>query len=72
MTLTNDEIVSLIEGYEKESKALREEAIRISWYMRGGINYGDAMMLSQEEREFIGSLIKENLEVTKKSGIPFF
>lgn len=72
MTLTNDEIVSLIEGYEKESKALREEAIRISWYMRGGINYSDAMMLSQEEREFIGSLIKENLEVTKKSGIPFF
>jgi len=72
LTLTNDQIISLIDGYEKESKALRDEAIRISWYMRGGIGYDDAMMLNQQEREFIGSLIKENLEVTKKSGIPFF
>jgi hypothetical protein len=72
LTLTNDQIVGLIEGYEKESKALRDEAIRISWYMRGGIGYDDAMMLSSEEREIIGKLIKENLEVTKKSGIPFF
>lgn len=72
MTLTNDQIISLIEGYEKESKALKDEAIRISWYMRGGVTYDDAMMLTMEEREIIGKLIKENLEVTKKSGMPFF
>lgn len=72
MTLTNDQIVGLIEGYEKESKALRDEAIRISWYMRGGISYDDAMMLTIQERDIVGKLIKENLDVTKKSGMPFF
>ena len=72
MTLTNDQIISLIESYEKESKALKDEAIRISWYMRGGISYDDAMMLTSQDRDLVGKLIKENLEVTKKSGMPFF
>lgn len=72
MTLDDKDIVKLIDGYEKESKAYREEAIRFCWYMRGGINYDDAMLLSAEERDIIGKLIKENLKVTKESGLPFF
>ena len=44
----------------------------MSWYMRGGLSYDDAMYLSQSERELIGELIKENMEVTKKSGLNFF
>ena len=72
MTLSNEAVVRMIEGYEKESRAYKEEAIRISWYMRGGISYDDAMMLSYFERETIGNLIKENIETTKKSGLPFF
>lgn len=72
MTLTDEQIVGLIKDQEKESKALKDETIRISWYMRGGISYDDAMMLSTEERKIIEKLIKENLDVTKKSGIPFF
>lgn len=42
------------------------------WYMRGGLSYDDSMMLSQLERELIGKLIKDNLETTKKSKLPFF
>lgn len=72
MTLTNDEIVKLIEGYEKESRALKDEALRMCWFMRGGISYDDAMMLSSTERELINSIIKENMEITKKSGLNFF
>lgn len=41
------------------------------WYMRG-LSYNEAMMMSYEERELIGEIIKENLETTKKSGLPFF
>jgi hypothetical protein len=37
-----------------------------------GMNYWDAIMLSWEERQLVGELIKENLETTKKSGLPFF
>jgi hypothetical protein len=40
--------------------------------MRGGLSYDDSMMLSQLERELIGKLIKDNLETTKKSKLPFF
>lgn len=42
------------------------------WYMRGGLSYDDSMMLSQTERELIGQMIKDNLETTKKSKMPFF
>ena len=72
MTLNNEGLVKLIEGFERESKAFREEALRLSWYMRGGLSYDDAMMLSFQEREIISGIIKDNMEVTKKSGLAFF
>lgn len=37
-----------------------------------GLSYNEAMMMSAEERELVGEIIKENLETTKKSGLPFF
>lgn len=72
MTLSNDDIVNLINGYEKESKALKEEALRLCWYMRGGLTYDEAMQLSQDERDIISKIIKDNIEITKKSGLNFF
>lgn len=72
MALTNEEIVGWLDQLDRESKALQKELIQISWYMRGGIPYDDAMFLSAEERRIIYDLIKENMETTKKSGLPFF
>jgi len=40
--------------------------------MRGGLSYNEGMALSYTEREQIAQLIKENLETTKKSGLPYF
>jgi hypothetical protein len=37
-----------------------------------GMSYNEAMMLSHEERNLISDIIKDNLETTKKSGLPFF
>jgi len=37
-----------------------------------GMSYHEAMMLSYDERKIVGEIIKENLETTKKSGLPFF
>jgi hypothetical protein len=37
-----------------------------------GMSYSEAMNLSYEERSIVGEIIKENLETTKKSGLPFF
>ena len=72
MTLDQDGVESLIESLDRESRALKEEALKMSWFMRGGLSYEDAMTLSQQEREIVGNIIKKNMETTKESGMPFF
>jgi len=51
---------------------MKKELLSLCWYMRGGLSYEEAHYLSWTERESIGSLVKENLETTKKTGMPFF
>ena len=72
MSLGNEEIHRYIQRLEQETKAIKEDLLKLCWYMRGGLTYDDAMHLSGAEREIIGKIIKENLETTKKSGLPFF
>jgi hypothetical protein len=72
LTLDNDEIVSWLEKLDKEARALKHEALKYSWYMRGGITYEDAMMLSYEERKMIADIVEDNIDTTKKTGLPFF
>lgn len=40
--------------------------------MRGGVTYEEAMQMSDAERKIMSEIVKENLETTKKSGLPFF
>lgn len=40
--------------------------------MRGGLTYDEAIMLNQSEREIVAKIVKDNMEATKKSGLPFF
>jgi len=70
--LDSDQIAKVVDDMEKEAVEIRREAIKMSWYMRGGITYDQAMQLSVTERKIISDLIKDNLETTKKSGLPFF
>lgn len=57
---------------DKEAHDIRNEALKMCWYMRGGITYSEVMNLSHSERSMIGGIIKENLETTKKTGLNFF
>ena len=61
-----------IESLDRQSKALKQEALKMSWFMRGGLTYEEAMNLSPSERNAISDIINSNLETTKKSGLPFF
>ena len=72
MTLSNEEIIDLLDKMEVESKAIKDDILRICWYMRGAISYSDGMLLSQTDRELINKIIKDNLDTTQKSGLPFF
>jgi len=57
---------------QQEAKSIREESFKLAWYMRGGITYDQVLLLSNGERSMISELAKENMETTKKSGLPFF
>ena len=70
--MDSDQIGKMLEAMEKESNDIRQEALKMAWYMRGGLTYDQAMTLGSGERKLINTLIKENLETTKKSGLPFF
>ena len=62
----------MIDDMDKEINDIRQEALRLAWYMRGGLTYEQALLLSIEERKIIGNIVKDNMETTKKSGLPFF
>ena len=64
--------MELIVDYDKQVKRLKEEALKMCWYMRGGITYDEAMALGFQERELINDIVKNNMDVTQKSGLPFF
>ena len=57
---------------EKETHNIRLDVLKLCWYMRGGVTYDEAIQMSQSERSIINEIVKENLETTKKSGLPFF
>tara|TARA_X000001036_G_scaffold192362_1_gene181414 strand:- start:2945 stop:3121 length:177 start_codon:yes stop_codon:yes gene_type:complete len=53
-------------------KELKSEILKLCWYMRGGVSVNEGFNLSYEERSLITDIIQDNMEVTKKSGLPFF
>jgi len=44
----------------------------MAWYMRGGASYEDVLNMSTQERQFLAEIIKENMETTNKTKLPFF
>ena len=72
MYLDVEALDALSEEFEKDTKAIKEELYKICWYMRGSISISEVYSLTVEDREIIRALIEENLETTKKSGMPFF
>lgn len=71
LNLPQPEILLYVKHLEKEARDIKKDLLKVCWYMRG-MSYAEAMSLSQEEREIVGEIIKDNLETTKKSGLPFF
>jgi hypothetical protein len=62
----------MIDAMEKDTRNIRLDVLKLCWYMRGGVTYEEAMQMSQQERGIINDIVKDNMETTKKSGLPFF
>ncbi len=66
------EILEEVKHMENGQKEVKNEIMKLCWYMRGSITLDEGYNLSYEDRAIIGDIVKENLETTKKSGMPFF
>jgi hypothetical protein len=65
------EILRESDRLDKEGKDLKKECMKLCWYMRG-LSFAEVMHMSWDEREIISEIVKENLETTRKTGLPFF
>ena len=70
--MNHSEIAEYLKGIEQEAKQIKDESIKMSWFMRGGVTYEQILMMSINERKTISEIIKDNYETTKKSGLPHF
>ena len=57
---------------DKEVKSLKENLLKMCWYMRGGVTYTEIVNMGSQERDAINKIINENLETAKKTGRDFF
>jgi len=72
LSLDESGIMTYFKELENQNKQIKHDLLKICWYMRGGVTYHEALMMSSEEKKIISDIIRDNLETTKKTGQPFF
>jgi hypothetical protein len=72
LPLTISQIDEVVKEMEQEAKAIKKEIFKLAWFMRGSLSIDEAYQLTYEDREVISDIIKENLDMTKETGLPFF
>jgi hypothetical protein len=66
------EILEEVKNYENQQKEIKSDIMKLCWYMRGGMTLEEGFSISYEDRQLINDIVKENLETTKKTQLPFF
>ena len=72
LSFGRDEILEESKRLDGDVKQIKSELLRICWHMRGGVTYEEAMALCFEDRQLSNDIVKDNIETTKKSGLPYF
>tara|TARA_R100001163_G_C5016806_1_gene160854 strand:+ start:525 stop:713 length:189 start_codon:yes stop_codon:yes gene_type:complete len=62
----------MISDMDNEVKSLKQDLLKMCWFMRGGVTYQEIVQMSSPDREAMGKIIKDNLETAKKTGQPFW
>lgn len=72
MSMSNSDITKFINGLESSIKVIKDEIYKISWYMRGGVTSQELLHIySYEDRTIMSNIIKDNIETTQKTKLPF-
>ena len=70
--MSNSDIEKFINNLESSVKVIKDEIFKISWYMRGGVTSQELLHIySYEDRTIISNIIKDNIETTQKTKLPF-
>ena len=70
--MSNSDIVKFINSLESSIKVIKDEIFKISWYMRGGVTSQELLHIySYEDRTIMSNIIKDNIETTQKTKLPF-
>jgi len=72
LTLDPQGIEEYVNQLDDEAELIKDNAIHLTWVMRGGVQYNDVLNMSHKERKMISKHHKDNLEVVKKSNLPYF
>jgi len=72
MSMSNSDIAKFINNLESSVKVIKDEIFKISWYMRGGVTSQELLHIySYEDRTIMSNIIKDNIETTQKTKLPF-
>ena len=70
--MSNSDIAKFINNLESSVKVIKDEIFKISWYMRGGVTSQELLHIySYEDRIIMSNIIKDNIETTQKTKLPF-
>jgi hypothetical protein len=70
--MSNSDIIKFINNFESSIKVIKDEIFKISWYMRGGVTSQELLHIySYEDRTIMSNIIKDNIETTQKTKLPF-
>ena len=70
--MSSEDMMEYFTQLDNQVKALKHEVLKLCWFMRGAISFDEGMLLSLDDRNSIAKLVNDNLETTKKSGLPYF
>lgn len=56
----------------KQKAGIMKNALALSWHLRGGVNFIDILNMSHDEIDMLNQIIDSNMEVTKKTKLPYF
>ena len=71
MIIPDSELEDYVNSFDLQCKQIKDDIFTISWYMRGGVTAQELLHIySYEDRTIMNGIIKNNIELTKKSGLP--
>ena len=53
----------MLEQFDKEVGAMRKELLQLCWFMRGGLSFDEAVLLSPSDRVAIREIVEENFDI---------